>query len=296
MKTLLALIGPTGVGKTDLSLSLAQLLQSPILSADSRQIYREIPIGTAAPTAEQRALVPHYFVGTQSVAEPYNAGAYEADALALLNQLFESHDTLLLTGGSMLYVEAVCKGLDDIPKVSQEAFCSVQILYQNRGLTGLQTELKRFDPAYYAQVDLKNPQRLMHALAVSLTCGQPYSSFRKGQPTERPFRVVKVGLYRERAELYRRINERVVQMLEQGLEAEARAVLPYRTCNALQTVGYKEMFAYFDGAWSLERAVEMIQQNSRRYAKRQLTWFRHDASIHWFEASQVTPEDILNIL
>lgn len=286
MKQLVVLTGPTGVGKTELSLALAEHLGSPIINADSRQIYKELPIGTAAPTAAEQARVKHYFVGTHTLQQDYNAGMFERDALALLDELFLTHDTVLMVGGAMMYIDAVCNGLDDIPAATPELRAQLQTSYQQQGLSWLQEEVQRRDPDYFAIVDQQNPQRLLHALEVCLASGRPYSTFRSGMRKKRSFDIIKVGLTRERAELYARINARVEQMITNGLEAEARAVLPFRQHNSLQTVGYKEMFAFFDGHCTLSEAVSLIQQNSRHYAKRQLTWFRRDPLVHWIDVSQ----------
>lgn len=274
------------MGKTEVSLRVAEALGCPIVNADSRQVYREIPIGTAAPTAEETARVKHYFVGCKSVAEDYNAGQYERDVMALLPRLFAEHETVVLTGGSMLYVDAVCKGLDDIPTVSAEVQQQVRGRYVEEGLAWLQQEVQRTDPAYWETVDRQNPQRLIHCLEVSLQAGVPYSTLRRGAAKARDFRIVKVGLTRPRAELYERINRRVEQMMVAGMEEEARTVYAYKRCNSLQTVGYRELFAYMDGEYDRARAVELIQQNSRHYAKRQLTWFRRDVEIRWIDLSE----------
>ena len=278
-------MGPTGVGKTELSLALAEQLGSPIVNADSRQIYRELPIGTAAPTAAEQSRVKHYFVGTHSLTEDYNAGQYERDAMALLERLFAEHDTVVLSGGSMMYVKAVCEGLDEMPFVSPDIRVSLREAYEQQGLEWLQAEVAAADPDYWREVDQRNPQRLLHALEICRASGKPFSTFRKGQQKERPFRVVKIGLTRDREELYSRINARVLQMMAAGLQQEAERVIPYRQCNSLQTVGYKEMFRFLDGEWTEEEAVRMIQQNSRHYAKRQLTWYRADASVRWINLS-----------
>lgn len=289
-------MGPTGVGKTELSLALAEQLGSPIVNADSRQIYRELPIGTAAPTAAERARVKHYFVGTHSLSEDYNAGQYERDAMALLEQLFAEHDTVVLSGGSMMYVKAVCEGLDEMPFVSPDLRVSLREAYEQQGLEWLQAEVAAADPDYWREVDQCNPQRLLHALEICRASGQPFSAFRKGQQKERPFRVVKIGLTRDREELYSRINARVLQMMAAGLQQEAERVIPYRQCNSLQTVGYKEMFRFLDGEWTEEEAVRMIQQNSRHYAKRQLTWYRADASVRWINLSQTDTQAALQAI
>lgn len=298
VKTLLVIVGPTGVGKTEVSLRVAEALGCPIVNADSRQVYREIPIGTAAPTAAEMARVAHYFVGCKSVAEDYNAGQYERDVMALLPRLFAEHETVVLTGGSMLYVDAVCKGLDEIPTVSAEVQQQVRGRYAEEGLAWLQEEVQRRDPAYWEKVDRQNPQRLIHCLEVSMQTGKPYSALRKGVAKTRDFRIVKVVLTRPREELYERINKRVEQMMAAGMEEEARAVYAYRKCNSLQTVGYRELFAYMDGEYDRARAVELIQQNSRRYAKRQLTWFRRDAEMRWVDLSEehMPMEKILKML
>ncbi len=295
MKTLVVLTGPTGVGKTELSLSVAERLGSPIVNADSRQIYRELPIGTAAPTAAEQARVPHLFVGTHTLTDRYNAGEYEREALAALEELFRTRDHVLMVGGAMLYIDAVCKGLDEMPHVSAELREQVQQQYAANGLEWLQAQVKEADPQYFGEADIQNPQRLLHALEICLTGGRPYSSFRLGSRKERPFRVVKIGLTRPREELYTRINARVDNMLAQGLLEEVRAVESLRHLNALNTVGYKEMFRYLDGEWTLEAAADMVRQNSRHYAKRQLTWFNADPEMRWVNLTD-TPEDLINVM
>ncbi|MBR6018350.1 MAG: tRNA (adenosine(37)-N6)-dimethylallyltransferase MiaA [Paludibacteraceae bacterium] len=284
MRTLLLILGPTGVGKTELSLRVAERLGCPIISCDSRQIYRELPIGTAAPTPEEQARVRHYMVGTHSLQEDYSAGMFERDALRLLDELFRTHDTVVMTGGSMLYIDALCRGLDEIPQVPAAIRERVRNAYREHGLAWLQAEVQRLDPEYWTIVDQRNPARLTHCVELCLTTGGTYTSLRKQATQARPFRILKIGLNRPRAELYERINRRVEQMMAQGLEEEARQVYAYRERNSLQTVGYRELFAYMDGAYDLSRAVELIQQNTRHYAKRQMTWFNRDTEIHWLNA------------
>jgi len=295
---LVVMTGPTGVGKTELSLSIAERLGTPIVNADSRQIYCEIPIGTAAPTAEEQARVPHLFVGTRSLTENYNAGEYEREALAALEELFRTHDKVLMVGGAMLYIDAVCHGLDDMPRVPTELRERLQKAYAEQGLGWLQEQVQQADPQYFAEADIQNPQRLLHALEISMASGRPYSAFRLGTRKQRPFGVVKIGLNRPREELYARINARVDSMLAQGLLEEVRAVMPLRHLNALNTVGYKEMFRYLDGEWTLEQAADMVRQNSRHYAKRQLTWFNADPSMHWVNIGdlQQNREEIMQLI
>ena len=288
MPQLVVILGPTGVGKTEKSLELAEQWGCPIVSADSRQIYRDLPIGTAAPGAEEQARVKHYFIGTKDLHETYNAGQYARDCNTLLAELFQKHERVLMVGGSMMYIDAVCKGLDDIPDIPAELREQVRNQYQEKGLEWLQTEVERLDPVYWQEVDKQNPQRLMHCIEVTLASGQPYSNFRKGGRTaqERGFDVEYIMIERPREELYERINLRVHKMIEQGLLNEAQRAfdklgllnnnpLDESTIpNSVNTVGYKELLKYFRGEWTLERAIEMIQQNSRHYAKRQMTWWR----------------------
>lgn len=285
-KTLVVLLGPTGVGKTALSLSMAEWMGTPILSADSRQLYADIPIGTAAPTKDELERVKHYFIGTHGLADYYSAAQYEIDVLNLCEDLFCKHDALLLTGGSMMYIDAVCKGIDDIPTIDDITRRTLLGRYESEGLDTLVNELRLLDPDYYRIVDLKNPKRVIHALEICYMTGRTYTSFRTCSPKERPFQIIKIGLRREREELYDRINRRVDQMVADGLIEEARCVYPYRNLNSLNTVGYKELFAYFDGNCTLEAAIEKIKQNSRIYSRKQMTWFRRDDSINWFH-----PED-----
>jgi len=282
MKTLVVLTGPTGVGKTELSLRIAEALGSPVLSCDSRQIFREMSIGTAAPTPDQLKRVKHYFIASKSIHEPYSAAKFEMEALALLDSLFISHDTVLMTGGSMMYIDAVCKGIDDMPDVDPVIRKVLSDLYHEKGLEPLLQELQRLDPVYFEQVDRKNPKRVIHGLEMCRMTGLPFSSFRKATAKERPFRILKFCLNRDRQELYDHIDCRVDEMMLQGLEKEARGLYPYRNLNALNTVGYKEMFDYFDGASSLEQAVTALKFNTHKYARKQLTWFRRDSEYHWF--------------
>lgn len=286
MQTLIVLIGPTGVGKTDLSLELAERFHTDIVSADSRQIYANLPIGTAAPTPEQLKRVKHYFIGTLQLTDYYSAAQYEEDALKVLGELFQKHETVILTGGSMMYVDAICKGIDLIPTIEQETREMMQQKYHEQGLESLCQELKLLDPEYYQIVDRKNPKRIIHALEICYQTGQTYTSFRTHPKKERPFRMIKIGLTRPREELYNRINLRVDNMIENGLVEEALSVYPQRELNSLNTVGYKELFHYLDGVWTLEYAIEKIKVNTRTYARKQLTWFKHDSDIRWFHPDE----------
>ena len=281
-------LGPTGVGKTELSLRLAEHYQTCIVSADSRQLYADLKIGTAAPTPEQLARVPHYFVGTLQLTDYYSAAQYEADVLAQLEILYQNHDTVILTGGSMMYIDAICKGIDDIPTVDNETRQLMLRRYEQEGLDTLCAELRLLDPEYYKIVDLKNPKRVIHALEICYMTGKTYTSFRTRTHKERPFRIIKIGLTRDREELYDRINRRVDIMMQDGLLEEARQVYPFRHLNSLNTVGYKEMFKYLDGEWTLEFAIGKIKQNSRIYSRKQMTWFKRDKDIVWFHPDQQT--------
>lgn len=279
---LFALIGPTAVGKTDLSLKIAKLLDTPIINCDSRQIYRDMSIGTAAPTEEQLNEVAHYFVKILELQQYYSAAQYEEDAIRLIGQLGQSHSNLLLSGGSMMYIDAVCNGIDDIPSVAPEVREDLKKRLETEGLEQLRNELRLVDPEYYRIVDLKNPKRIVHALEICYTSGKTYTSFRIRRKKERPFNIIKVGLRRERNELFGRINKRVDAMIQEGWIEEAARLYPYRHLNALNTVGYKELFNYIDGTWNLDCAIEKIKKNTRDYAKKQMTWFAHDGNIHWF--------------
>ena len=299
-KTLIVITGPTAVGKTRLSLSLASRLHIPIINADSRQLYRDMRIGTAAPTEEEQRLVKHYFVGTLSIDEYYSASMYEQEVMALLPRLFAESDLALMSGGAMMYIDAVCNGIDDIPTVDDDTRATLKRRLATEGLESLCEQLRQLDPEHYAIVDRKNPRRVVHALEICLMTGQTYTSFRKretrGGETEgkRPFDIVKIGLTLPREEIYDRINRRVDRMMEQGLLDEAKRLLPMRQFNALNTVGYKEMFAYLDGKWSLPEAVERVKGNTRRYARKQLTWFKRDPQMEW-----LSPDDeqaVLDVL
>ena len=285
-KILIVLIGPTGVGKTDLSLSLSQQFDTPILSADSRQFYKELKIGTAAPTEKQLKTTKHYFVGMLDLASYYNAWEYEKSVISLLEELYKEKSVALLTGGSMMYVDSVCKGIDYMPSADPDIRNQLQALFEAEGLDSIRLQLKQLDPIYYDQVDLKNHKRVLHALEICLASGKPYSSFRTNKVKERPFEIVKIGLRREREELYERINLRVDQMIEDGLLDEVKQVLPYRNYNSLNTVGYKELFPYFDGECTLDAAIEKIKQHSRIYSRKQMSWFKRDKDIMWFHPDE----------
>lgn len=287
MKTLVVVLGPTGVGKTELCLTLAERLSTTIINADSRQIFAEIPIGTAAPTEEQQRRVKHYFVGNHHITDYYSAAQYEADVMKLLEkEIFPEHDVALLTGGSMMYIDAVCKGIDYIPTVRDDIREWMKKRLEEEGLDTLVEELKEKDPEHWAIVDKKNPRRVVHALEICHQTGKTYTSFRTASKKERPFRIIKIGLNRDRSELYDRINQRVLMMMDEGLEEEARRVYPQRGLTSLRTVGYKEMFAYFDGDIDKAEAIRQIQSHSREYMRKQLTWFKRDAEINWLH-----PED-----
>ncbi len=296
MKNLLVLLGPTGVGKTELSLLLAERLGSPIINADSRQIYKDIEIGTASPTAEELARVEHFFVHTLALDEYYSAAEYEKDVMQLLPQLFQSHDTVLLSGGSMMYIDAVTKGIDDIPTVDEETREMLRYRFEKEGLEPLLAELKLLDPHYYEIVDKRNHKRVVHALEICYMTGKPFTFFRTNSTKERPFRIVKFGLRRERANLFARINARVDKMMEEGLLDEARRVYPLRELNSLNTVGYKEMFKVIAGEWELPMAVERMKKNTRVYAKKQMTWYQHDADIHWLDADKMNIQEMLKTI
>jgi len=280
--TLVVILGPTGVGKTELCLRVAEYFHVPIINADSRQIFREIPIGTAAPTSEQQKRVKHYFVGNHSIEDYYSASMYEQDALSIIKSESSTTNLALMSGGSMMYIDAVCNGIDDIPTVRDDIREEMKRRYEEEGLDALVAELQQLDPEHYAVVDKKNYRRVIHALEICHQTGKTYTSFRIGERKPRPFKILKIGLNREREELYNRINERVDEMMRQGLLEEVKKMYPMKHLNALNTVGYKELFNYLDGIWTLDEAVERMKGNTRRYMRKQLTWFKRDPEINWF--------------
>lgn len=293
-KTLIVLIGPTGVGKTDLSIKIAEKYGSPIISADSRQLYSDLKIGTAAPTEEYLKRVKHYFVGTLKLTDYYSAAQYESEVISLLEELFKSNDTILLTGGSMMYIDAICKGIDDIPTVDNDTRQMMMEKYEKEGLERLCAELKLLDPEYYSIVDLKNPKRVIHALEICYMTGKTYTSFRTGNKKQRPFNIIKIGLCRDREELYERINKRVDIMINEGLVDEVKSEYQYKDLNSLNTVGYKEIIQYLEGNCTLDFAIEKIKQNSRIYSRKQMTWFRRDNDIKWFHPDN--ENEIMNFI
>lgn len=287
MKTLIVILGPTGIGKTELSLQVAEHLATPIINADSRQIFSEIPIGTAAPTREQQSRVKHYFVGNHHIDDYYSASMFEDDVMKTLKHIFKESDTALMSGGSMMYIDAVCNGIDDIPTIDEQTRATMKRRLETEGLAALLEELKVLDYEHWKIVDHNNPRRVVHALEICKMTGKTYTSFRQNITKKRPFNIVKIGLTLDRATLYDRINRRVEEMIEHGLEAEARSVYDKRELNALNTVGYKEMFEYFDGTTTLEEAIFKIQSNTRRYCRKQQTWFKRDPSIKWFNPCEI---------
>lgn len=295
MKRLLVLPGPTGVGKTELSIRIAEHIGSPIVSADSRQLYKGMTIGTAAPTEEQLSRVAHHMVGFLNPEDYYSASEYEQEALSVIAKLHEEHDTVILTGGSMMYIDAVCKGIDIMPNIDPKLRDDIYRQYQEEGLDPIRQKLKILDPAFYNEVDLKNPKRVIHALEVCIMTGMPYSSFRTNTIKERPFGIIKVGFNRPREELYSRINMRVDEMIADGLVEEARRFYKFKGLNSLNTVGYKELFEYFDGNWTLDYAIDKIKQHSRNYARKQLTWFKRDKSINWIDLSDSSIDVIAEV-
>lgn len=291
MNSLVVLIGPTAVGKTDASLAIAAYLGCPIISADSRQMYKGMEIGTAMPGKEVLARHKHYFVGQLTPGDYYSAARYEEEVMSLLEKEFPHHPTMLMSGGSMMYIDAVCNGIDDIPTVDDVTRAMVLDKYEREGIEKLSDELRILDPEYYREADIKNPKRVMHALEICYMTGKRYSSFRKRQKKERPFRIIKIGLQRDREELYERINRRVDMMIEQGLIEEVKSFSHLKHHNSLNTVGYKEIFKYLDGEWTLPFAIEKIKQNTRIYSRKQVTWYRKDEDIAWFH-----PNEIENII
>lgn len=294
MKTLIVILGPTGVGKTELCLQVAEHYHIPIINADSRQIFAEMPIGTAAPTREQQQRVKHYFVGNHYIEDYYSAALYEEEVLQLLDQLFLNSDLALLTGGSMMYIDAVCDGIDDIPTIDTHTRENIKQRLNEQGLDAISEQLRILDPEYWELVDKQNPRRIVHALEICEMTGKTYTSFRTNQKKKRPFQIVKIGLERPREELYDRINQRVLHMVDAGLEEEVSKLYEHRHLNALNTVGYKEMFAYMDGTISKEEAIRQIQSNTRRYMRKQMTWFKKDQRTQWFTPHNI--EDFLNYI
>lgn len=284
-KHLIVIVGPTGSGKSDLAIEIAERYGAPIISTDSRQFYRGIPIGTAQPDAEQLQRVEHHFIASHDLKQEFNCGAYETEALAKLDELYRKHDVVVAVGGSGLYIKALCEGMDSLPEAEPELREELARRLRSEGLASLCEELRQRDPAYYEEVDRNNPARVLRALEVCISTGLPYSSMRTGEKRQRPFDIIKLGIDMERERLYERINRRVDVMMQQGLEQEARAVYHLRELNSLQTVGYREMFDYFDGKISRDEAIELIKRNSRRYAKRQMTWFRRDEDIKWVDTA-----------
>ena len=294
MKSLIVLLGPTGVGKTALSINIAGHIGSPVISADSRQIYKELPIGTAAPGEEELSLVKHYFIATHSVADYYSASIFEEEAISLINKLHETQPQLLLCGGSMMYIDAICKGIDDMPTVTPEIREALWEQYYSEGLSPILEELRKTDPIHYSEVDQMNYRRVIHAVEICRMTGKPYSSFRTNSIKERPFKIYKIGLTRERQELFERINNRVDEMINDGFIEEAKSVYHLRHMNALNTVGYKELFLYFDGKYTLDEAIGKIKRNTRIYARKQITWFKRDAEIKWFNPDN--KDDIISYI
>jgi tRNA dimethylallyltransferase len=293
-KYLIVLTGPTGIGKTKSGIEIAKYFKTEIVSSDSRQIFRELKIGTAVPCSAELAAVKHHFIQTHSIFETYNASRYENDALDLLDKLFKNHDLVLLVGGSMLYIDAVCKGIDIMPDADPEIRKTLKEKLEKEGLESLRFQLKKLDPDYYYSVDLKNPNRIIHALEISIMTGKPYSSFRSNPKKTRPFSIIKIGLNCDRNVLHHKINSRVDKMIESGLETEAQNLFSLKHLNALNTVGYRELFSFFDGEITRENAIELIKRNTRRYARKQLTWFRNDSEMNWFEPNQTS--EIINLI
>lgn len=293
-KTLVVILGPTGVGKTDTCIRVAKHFNVPIINADSRQIFQEIPIGTAAPTQVQQQEIIHYFVGNHHLDDYYSASMYEQDVLSLLDKLFTSQDIALMSGGSMMYIDAVCNGIDDIPTVDEQTRQWMKQRLHDEGLPALVEELRQLDPIHYEYVDKNNPRRVVHALEICHMTGKTYTSFRTNKIKERPFQIIKIGLNLPREELYQRINQRVLNMIQEGWVEEALKVYSKRELNSLHTVGYRELFDYLDGLYTLDEASEKIQSNTRRYMRKQLTWFKRDQKIRWFSPNNI--EEIINYI
>ena len=285
-KTLIVIQGPTGIGKSKLSIQLANHFNTEIISSDSRQIFKELSIGTAIPSPEDLEKTAHHLIHSHSIHDNYNASRFENEALEIIGSILEQHEVVIMTGGSMLYVDAVCKGIDDQPDVDPKIRKNISQEFEEHGIEHLRMKLKQLDKTYYQQVDLNNPKRLIRALEVCIMTGKPYSSFRTETIKARPFQILKIGLNTDREKLYSRINQRVDQMMAEGLEDEAKNIYPFRHLNSLNTVGYKELFAWFDGETDKEKAIELIKRNTRHYARKQLTWLRKDEQIHWFEPAQ----------
>lgn len=288
IKTLIVILGPTGIGKTDLSIELAQAFNTVIISSDSRQIFKELKIGTATPTDDDLAKVKHYMIGNKSILDYYSAGIYELDVLKLLTKIFKSKNTAILTGGSGMYINAVCKGIDTQPDIEPSIREQVIRQFENEGIESLRFDLQRLDPEHYKHVDLNNPQRVMKAIEICIQTGKTYTSFLTKENKNRDFNIIKIGLERNREELYEQINRRVDIMIEEGLLEEAKQFHKYKELNSLNTVGYKELFSYFEGEYDLDEAIRLIKRNSRRYAKRQITWFKRDNEINWFHSDERT--------
>ena len=291
MKTLIVIVGPTGVGKTALCIKIAERLNTVIINADSRQMFRELPIGTAAPNKDEMKRVKHFFVGNLSITDYYNASMFENDVMHLLDSLFAEKDVVLMSGGRMMYIDAVCNGIDDIPTVKEDIRQQVKTDFERDGLDAMRRRLEQLDPEYYAIVDKNNPKRIIHAVEICMSTGKTYTSFRTNKKKERPFKIIKIGVTRERAELYDRIDKRVDEMIAAGLPDEAQRMYPHRGLNALNTVGYKELFDYFDGKCTIDEAVFRIKYDTHKYCRKQLTWFKRDKETQWF-----SPENVEEII
>ena len=294
MKNLIVIVGPTGIGKTDLSIDIAKEYNTEIISSDSRQVYRELKIGTAVPADQQLSEVKHHFVGNVSIYDYYNASMFEFEVIDKLKQLHDSYNEVIMTGGSGMYINAVCNGIDELPTVDQDLRNELKERFEKEGIESLRMQLKMLDPVSYERVDLKNPKRMLKVLEVSLQTGKPYSSFLSKPKKQRDFNIIKIGLERDRVELYNRINLRVDQMVEEGLVDEARRFFPDRNLNSLNTVGYKELFDYFDGIIDLDKAIELIKRDSRHYAKKQISWFNRDKEFTWFHPDK--KEEIIRFI